>query len=116
LVIGRLPVVTVPAEIDLHSARTLGDALAAASAGHPTVIVDMTGNVFCDSSALARLVMAHKRARAAGGELRLVMAPSHVLRVFKATGIDRMVRIFGTVAEAAAAEPPPVPQMPDKTV
>jgi anti-sigma B factor antagonist len=99
---GGLPVVTVPAEIDLQNAPALGDALMAASTDHPTVIVDMTANVFCDSSALARLVMALKRAKAAGGELRLVLAPSHVPRVFKATGIDRIVKVFGTVAEAAA--------------
>lgn len=105
-----LPVVRVPAEIDLQSSAALGQALDAASAAGPTVIVDMTGNVFCDSSGLGMLVIALKRATAADGELRLVMSSSHVRHVFKSTGIDRMVPIFATLAEAVAAGRPDASQ------
>jgi hypothetical protein len=53
-----VPVVTAPGEIDAANAEALDDALAAASADHPTIIVDMTRNVFCDSSGLRVLIMA----------------------------------------------------------
>ncbi len=81
-----VPVVTAPDEIDAANAEALGDALEAASADHPTIIVDMTRNVFCDSSGLRVLIVAVKRARAAGGELRLVLSQPHLRRVFKVTG------------------------------
>jgi anti-sigma B factor antagonist len=96
-----VPVVTAPGEIDAANAEALGDALAAASADHPTIIVDMTRNVFCDSSGLRVLIMAVKRARAAGGELRLVLSQPHLRRVFTVTGLDRVIKISGTLAEAA---------------
>jgi ABC-type transporter Mla MlaB component len=67
-----------------------------------TVIVDMRANVVCDSSGLSALIQAHKRADVAGGELRLVMHPAHVPKVFKATGMDRIVKIFSTLPEAVA--------------
>ena len=75
-----VPVVTAPDEIDAANAEALGDALEAASADHPTIIVDMTRNVFCDSSGLRVLIMAVKPARAAGGELRLVLYQPHLRR------------------------------------
>lgn len=98
-----LPVVTAPAEIDFANAETLGEALASACAGHPTIIVDMSTNVICDSSCLGVLVKALKHAQAAGGELRLVLSPGHAPRVFKATGLDRFVRIFSSLAEATVS-------------
>lgn len=95
-----LPVVTTPAEIDFRNAAQLGEVLASASMDHATVIVDMSANVLCDSSGLAEFIKALKRAQAAGGELRLVMVSSHVPKVFKATGLDRLVKIFGTLSAA----------------
>jgi anti-sigma B factor antagonist len=58
--------------------------------------------VFCDSSGLRVLIMALKRARAAGGELRLVLSQPHLRRVFKVTGLDRVIKISGTLADAAS--------------
>jgi anti-anti-sigma regulatory factor len=43
----------------------------AADCGHATIVVDMTRTRFCDATALGVLVMAHKRAVAEAGELRL---------------------------------------------
>jgi anti-sigma B factor antagonist len=103
-------VVTPPAEIDFTNAPALGETLALASTAHATVIVDMSTNVLCDSSGIAELVKAHKRAKAAGGELRVVMPSPQVPKVFKATGLDRVIKIFGTVAAAEA----PVPAHPDE--
>jgi anti-sigma B factor antagonist len=101
-----LPVVTVPEELDLGNAHWFGEALQAAGASHPTMIVDMTRNEFCDSTGLAALITAVKRARAAGGEVRVVLAPPHARRVFKATGVDRFTKLFGILAEAAAVSLP----------
>jgi anti-sigma B factor antagonist len=102
---GGLPVVTPPLAVDVTNAEQFQQALASANDDQPIMVVDMTTNEFCDSSALGVLVAALKRARASGGEIRLVMGDSSAHRIFKLTGVDRIFRIFGTVAEAAAAKP-----------
>jgi anti-sigma B factor antagonist len=106
-----LPVVTPPDEIDHENAGQLLEALNSAGSGHATIIVDMTATQVCDSSGIQALVLALKRAQAGGGELRLVMGLPAVRRIFKVTGVDRLVRIFVTLPEAVAAQPrTPSPQ------
>lgn len=103
-----LPVVTPPADIDWQNAEKLNAALAQASFDHPTVIVDMSGNTYCDSSGLRVLMTAAKRVQAAGGSLRVVLPPDgHTRRVFRVTGIDHLATIFGSVTAAVAAEMTP---------
>lgn len=103
--LGGLPVVSVPVEVDIGNAEGLDAALAAAGAGHPTVVADMSGTEFCDSSGLRVLLSAASRARAGGGELRLVTEAVPVLRVLAVTGVDRLFPIFATLPEALAAGP-----------
>jgi anti-sigma B factor antagonist len=99
--VHALPIVSAPAEIDITNAERLREALlSCAGRGEPTLVVDMTRTEFCDSSGLHQLVLAHKRAAAAGGELRLVIRADPVLRVLAVTGADRLMPIFATVAEA----------------
>lgn len=96
---GDVLVVTPPAEIDVLNSGKLRDALLSALADHATVVVDMTANKFCDSSGLQALVAAH---RCRPGELRVAVDHTHVQRIFKLTGADRVIRIFSTVADAIA--------------
>ena len=98
-------VVTPPAEIDLANAGALREALAAAGRDHVVVVVDLAANEFCDSTGISALVMARKQARAAGGEVRLVLGSPAVRRVFKVTGVDQMFRIFDSLPDAVAAAP-----------
>jgi len=90
LMVGGVPVVTPPAEIDVTTAGQLRAMLAAwATCGHTTVVVDMTGTQFCDSAGLSVLVRAHKQALAKGGGLRVVLpASGSVPRIFTLTGLD----------------------------
>jgi anti-sigma B factor antagonist len=97
-----VPVVTAPAEIDFSNAPAFESALAFAGTAGATIIVDMRPNVLCDSSGLSALIQAHKRAHIAEGELRLVMHPAHVAKVFKATGVEQFIKIFSTLSEAVA--------------
>ena len=95
-----MPVVTAPAEIDFSNASAFRSALALAGTKAATIVVDMRDNVICDSTGLSALIQAHKRASSAGGEMRLVMHPAYVPKVFKATGVDRLVKILSTLDEA----------------
>jgi anti-sigma B factor antagonist len=104
---GCVPVVTAPAEIDTTTAGRLRAILFEWHArGHATVVVDMTGTQFCDSAGMRELVRAHKRARAEGGELRLVLpADGAVRRVFTFTGLDRLIPHSAALEQALAQVP-----------
>src|SRR6266849_3812292 len=102
-VVGGVPVVTAPEEIDITNAPELRSVLLEAAAhGHGTLVVDMTRTQFCDSSGLHALLAAHKRAQAEGGELRLAITAAPVLRILAITAVDRMIPTFTSLDQALA--------------
>jgi anti-sigma B factor antagonist len=112
--VNGVPVVAAPAEIDISNADCLDAVLREAAArGHARFVVDLTGTQFCASSGVGVLVLAHKRAVAEGGELRLVRPTSaSVLRVFAFTGIDQVIPHFPSLYEAVVPAPATAPQPP----
>src|SRR5690242_438915 len=103
---GGVPVVTAPQEIDITTAAGLRTAmLTAAARGPGTFVVDLTGTRFCDSAGLQVLAGAHKRARAEGGEVLLVITSAAVLRIFALTGLDRVIPNFASLQEALGHAP-----------
>jgi anti-sigma B factor antagonist len=106
-VVGGVPVVIAPAEIDTTTAGQLRAILLEwHTRGHATMVVDMTATQFCDSAGLRELVRAHQRAMAEGGELRLVLpADGAVPRVFTVTGLDRLIPHFAALEQALAQVP-----------
>ena len=104
--ISGLPVVRGPSEIDITNAGQLrGALLAAAGQGHVTIVVDLGETVFCDTAGLQVLVLAHRRAVAEGGELRLVVRAVTLLRLFSITGVDHVIPNFATVDQAVSKLP-----------
>ncbi len=107
--VNGLPVVSAPVELDVSNADELRQLLlACADEGHAVLVVDMCETAFCDSTGLHQLVRAHKRATAAGGEVRLVITAPTVLRLFAIVGIDRFFPIFKSLDEAVASPSAPV--------
>ena len=105
--VSGVPVVVAPEEIDITNAPELSSALLQAAAHGPgTLVADMSQTRFCDSSGLHTLLAAHKRARAEGGELLLVIPSTPVLRVFALTTIDRMIPNFTSLDQALAHTSP----------
>jgi anti-sigma B factor antagonist len=99
-------VVSGPAEIDIANAGQLRAALLAAAAqGHATIVVDLTETSFCDTSGLQVLVLAHRRAAAEGGELRLVVRSATLQRLFSLTGVDHVIPNFTTLDQAVGELP-----------
>jgi anti-sigma B factor antagonist len=100
--IGGVPVVDAPQEIDAANAESFREILLhAASCGPAAVVVNMTGTRFCDSSGVSALVRAHQLAVAEGRELLLVIpVGAFVLRVFAIAGIDQIIPIFADLNEA----------------
>jgi anti-sigma B factor antagonist len=107
LMINGVPVVAVPAEIDVTTAEQLRMVLLCSAArGHSIIVVDMTRTRLCDSAGLTVLVRAHKRAVAEGGELRLVIpAGGTVSRIFAITSLDMVIPLFGSLDEALVPGP-----------
>jgi anti-sigma B factor antagonist len=100
-VIGDVPVVVAPEEIDITNAEALRSALlTAAASGAGPLVVDMTRTQYCDSSGPHALFAAHQRAEAEGREVLMVIASAVVLRIFALTGVDRVIPNFSSLDEA----------------
>ncbi|MGH3266370.1 MAG: STAS domain-containing protein [Trebonia sp.] len=103
---GRIAVIGAAGEIDLINAGNLSDAmLSALNTGARALIVDMTAAVFLDSAGVNALVHASKRAAATGASLRLAVTALAPLRVLDLVGVDRLIEVHPTVAEAIASLP-----------
>jgi anti-sigma B factor antagonist len=103
---GQGVMLRVGGEVDLATAPQLRaklvDLVEVGEAGR--VVVDLTPVAFMDSTGLGVLLAAHKRARANGRRVLLVCPEGPVLRVVRLTGIDKVLSIHGSLAEAEAAQ------------
>jgi anti-anti-sigma factor len=97
---GHLPVVALPAEVDILNAHLLHAALLEACIGAPVVVVDMTATTHIDASGFNVLVTFRNLLRRVDGELRLVIRSAHVRRVMGVIGLDQIFRIFTDLDEA----------------
>ena len=98
--------VTAAGEIDVTNADGLRDALLSAlNAGALGLVVDMSETTFLDSAGVTAVVRASRRATASDAVLRLAVTAPQVLRVLNLVGIDRLVEVHPSVAEAIASLP-----------
>ncbi|MFF3751436.1 STAS domain-containing protein [Streptomyces sp. NPDC002018] len=104
---------TVAGNLDLHTAPVLYRRVDDVLGGHPTVMVDLAGVTFCDSSGLNTLIRLHRRAQEAGGRLVLAAPPPQMLRLLTTTGAGRIFTIHASLAEAW--QEPPAPGAPPAT-
>jgi anti-sigma B factor antagonist len=96
-----LTVVSVVGELDVATAPSLRDRLEEViDHGAPTVVVDLLGVSFIDSTALGVLIGALKRCEAAGTTLRIVVAEPRILKIFEITGLTDLFSISPTIDEA----------------
>ena len=104
--VGGVPVVVVPEEIDITSAPELRSALLEAAAdGSGTLVADMTRTRFCDCAGLHALIGAHKRARAEGQQVRLAVTGPQVRRILALTALDRLIPVYASLDHALAHPP-----------
>jgi anti-anti-sigma factor len=96
-----IALVSVSGELDLYVERELRDALAAAdNLKTPTVVIDLSGVSFMDSTVCGILVGEASRRRRDGGELVLVSNRNRASRVLEVSGIDRVVAVHPTLHAA----------------
>jgi anti-sigma B factor antagonist len=97
----RIALVSVSGELDLYVEQELRGALDAAELlGCPTVVVDLSGVSFMDSTICGILVTEAKRRGRDNGELVLVSNGSRAMRVLEVAGIDRIVAVHPTLHAA----------------
>ncbi|WP_433128952.1 STAS domain-containing protein [Micromonospora sp. CA-240977] len=102
---GRIgTVVEVAGDLDMSTTPELRDQLRQlVENGVQTVVVDLTGVGFMDSSGLGALVVAYKDLRERGGSLALAGVDRSVRTVFSITSVDRVIDLFDTVDDAEMA-------------
>jgi anti-sigma B factor antagonist len=93
--------VSVSGELDLYTSGRLQQAIGEATAvGADEVLVDLSGVVFIDSTALGLIVQETKRLEGRGQALLLVTNDPRTLRIFEVTGLDRVLRRHATLQDA----------------
>jgi anti-sigma B factor antagonist len=97
--LGRgLCLVSVSGELDLYVGPDLRAALSSASGlDVRTLVIDLSGVSFMDSTICGILVGEAKRRRSGNGELVLVANGPRTRGVLELTGVDHVVRTFPTL-------------------
>ena len=99
----RIAFVRLPHNVDLTNVRVIRTALAGAVADNPSVVIaDATETAFCDCAGVSALIRAHLRARAAGGQLRVVAPGARVQRIIAITEADAVLDVYLTIDDALA--------------
>ena len=89
--------------LDAASGHALrGEVIQAIAAGSTSIVINMKGLTFMDSSGFGALVMALKKAREAGCRLVLQDVNPQVRLVLELTGTDRVFEIVASGSEAAS--------------
>lgn len=94
-------VVGVQGELDLYSAPELrARLLQAIDDGADSIVLDLRGTTFMDSTALGVIVAAMKALRARSGRLVLVNESRSIAKTLAITGLDEMLDVEPTVDAA----------------
>lgn len=96
-------IVTAAGELDAYSASALQaqlDPVAQIRGG--SLVVDLSGVGFIDSTGLGVLVATLKHVREAEGTLDVVVNAPRVLKVFALTGLDVVIPLHASLDEALA--------------
>ena len=89
-------------DLDVYTVGSLRDALGKMIEDQtPSVVVDLDGVPFMDSSGLGALMGGVRRLREAGGDLAIACTREQHLKLFTITGFGEGVSIAPTVEEAA---------------
>ena len=90
-------------EADVTNSDALRDVLDAEVAKEPrTLIIDLAGLLFMDSSALHVILRANRAMDRQGGVLALATPRDAVAKMLRLTAADQLVPVYPSVSEASA--------------
>ena len=99
---GPYTLVEIAGEADVTNTEDLRRQLEAEVSQQPrTLIIDLSGLRFMDSSALHALLGVNRAMDRQGGVLALVSPQAAVAKILRLTTADRLIPVFDSVAEAA---------------
>lgn len=100
---GDATVLAVRGEVDVYTAPRLRERMVElVNQGARTLVIDLEGVEFLDSTGLGVLVGGLKRMRSNDGDLSLVCTQHRILRVFEITGLTKVFAIHASVDDAVA--------------
>jgi anti-sigma B factor antagonist len=91
---------TEPTVLDASNADELRQRVGAVERNHSRLVLDLSQVQFVDSSTIGALVGLLRRARAAGGDVKLAALHPDIEMIFEITRMQRVFRILPTVDEA----------------
>jgi anti-sigma B factor antagonist len=95
-------VLALAGEIDMHTAPALRDQIfALIEEDRRPLVVDLTDLSFCDSAGVNIAAAARKHAADHGVMLAIVGLHGRVDKIFRMTGMDRLIPTYATLPEAA---------------
>ncbi|MFH9013535.1 STAS domain-containing protein [Streptomyces sp. NPDC017943] len=99
-----LAIATVVGDVDTRTADTLRrEASGVLEQGCPHLVLDMSQVGFCDSAGLSALIGLWHAAQAVGGGIALADVPDRLMRMLVLTGVDAVLPVHATAAEAVTA-------------
>ncbi|WP_181805575.1 STAS domain-containing protein [Streptomyces shenzhenensis] len=112
---GEWAVLGVSGELDLVTSPVLRQRVHDVVAdGYHSVVLDLSGVFFCDSSGVGVLIAARRLIRSCRGRLRLILPAqgasdgSHVNRVLGALGVRRLFDVYADIDSATTDEEDPM--------
>ncbi|MEV7983420.1 STAS domain-containing protein [Streptomyces sp. NPDC086519] len=112
---GEWVVLGVSGELDLVTSPVLRQRVHDVVAdGYHSVVLDLSGVFFCDSSGVGVLIAARRLIRSCRGRLRLILPAqgasdgSHVNRVLGALGVRRLFDVYADIDSATTDEEDPL--------
>ncbi|KTR86336.1 STAS domain-containing protein [Leucobacter chromiiresistens] len=94
---GDYTVISITGRLTATGAPLLRNAVSdLVDSGTARIVVDLAHTEFVDSSGLGALIGGLKRARVAGGDLRIAAVPEQVHAVLRLTNLDRVLSLHST--------------------
>lgn len=104
---GPHTVVAVAGELDVDGAPSLRDSmLALLNRGVDSLVVDLRGVTFLDSTGAGSLLRLHHRQELLGGRIHFVVDQKPVRRVLDLMQLTRRLHVTHTIAEVSQCCPP----------
>jgi anti-sigma B factor antagonist len=98
-----IAVITAPASFDTYTAPEVRDlTIQLQRDGATGIVIDLAAVTYMNSTALGVILAAQNRLRDAGGCLAVAAATDPVTRMFRATGLTRLVAMHPAVTDAVA--------------
>jgi len=98
---GDISVVHIKGDLDSHTSPELTQFFRKQiTAGHSKLVADLQGLDYSSSAGVRVFLAVARESRQKGGDLRIAAVQPRVLKIFKLSKFDRIVKLFPTVEEA----------------